>query len=182
VQSLSIPTGARNPRGHTAAEVLAALQGQATYTIYDELAEETGVTLRLVDQGEQDFLDLALSVDYHLRLFANDVEASASTAGQKEALTAASFTEASFTGYEAKTLTGGSWTSASGAPASASYTAQGFVSTINQAAQTMYGYYTTRVSTGRLAWYEYFNTPVEISGADEFITVTPRLTMQDTGD
>jgi hypothetical protein len=181
MQSLSIPTGDRNPRGHTAAEVLAALQGQATYVTYDELAEETGVTLRIVDQGEQDILGLALSVDYHLRLFTNDVE-NGLTAGQKEALTAASFTEASFTGYEAKTLTGGSWTSASGAPASASYATQAFVSTVSQASQTLYGYYVTRVSTDRLAWYEYFNTPVAISGADEFITVTPRLTMQDTGD
>jgi hypothetical protein len=161
--------------------VLAALQGQATYTIYDSLAEETGVTLRLVDQGEEDFLDLALSVDYYLRLFTNDVE-SGLTAGQKEALTEADFTEASFTGYSAKTLTGGAWTSASGAPASASYTTQAFVSTVSQAAQTLYGYHVTRASTGRLAWYEYFGTPVSISGADEFVTVAPRFTMQDTGD
>lgn len=181
MQPLGIPYGPRNPRGHSAAEILAALQGQAVYTTYDALEEDAGVTLVVVDQGESAFLELVCSVDYYLRLFTNDVTAGL-TAGQVEALTAASFTEASFTGYSAKMLTGGSWTVASGAPASAAYTAQAFVSTASQAAQTLYGYHVTRVSTGQLQWFEYFDSPVSISGADEFITVTPRLTMQDTGD
>ena len=181
MQSLTIPPGARNPRGHSATEILAALQGQAVYTTYDALTEEAGVTLVVVDQGESAFLDLICSVDYYLRLFTNDVTAGLSTA-QRDALTVSSFTEASFTGYSAKTLTGGSWTVTPGAPASASYSAQAVVSSASQSAQSLYGYHVTRVSTGLLQWFEYFDSPVSISGADEFITVTPRLTMQDTGD
>lgn len=182
MQSTTIPYGARNPRGHSAAEVLAALQGQAVYTGYDPLQEEDGMTLVVVDQGEAAFLTLVTSIDYSLRLFTNDVTAGLS-AGQVEALTEADFTEASFTGYTAPTLAGGSWTVGAGAPASAAYATQVFTSAASQPAQSLYGYYVTRASDGQLQWFEYFpSPPVSISGADEFVTVTPRLTMQDTGD
>lgn len=182
MQSTTIPYGARNPRGHSAAEVLAALQGQATYTTYDPLQEEDGMTLVVVDQGEAAFLTLVTSIDYSLRLFVNDVTAGLS-AGQVEALTEDDFTEATFTGYTAPTLTGGSWTVNAGAPASAAYATQVFTSAASfTPAQTLYGYYATRASDGQLCWFEYFPSPVSISGADEFVTVTPRLTMQDTGD
>lgn len=180
MQSTTIPYGDRNPRGHSPAEILAALQGQAIYTAYDPLPEETGMTLLVPNDGEVMFLDLVTSVDYYLHLFTNDI--SFVSASAQELFTATSFTEASFTGYSAKTLTGGSWTSASGAPASTTYARQGFVSSASQPAQVVYGYYLTRVSTGGLAWFEQFPTPASISGADEFIEVTPRLTMKDTGD
>lgn len=181
MQSTNVPFGTRNPRGHSSAEVEAALKGEAVYTTYDRLTEEDGVTLRVVDQGEAIFLDLITSIDYYLRLFTNDVEDGLG-ASAKELLTEADFTEASFTGYAAKTLTGGSWTSASGAPASAAYAEQAFISTVSQSGQDLYGYYVTRVSDGSLCWYQYFMSPVTIAGADEFIIVNPRLTMKDTGD
>lgn len=181
MQSTDIPYGARNPRGHSPTEILGALQGQATYTAYDPLAEVDCLTLRITDSGERMFLDLMTSVDYYLRLYRTDM--SGFSASAQEAFTAASFTEASFAGYAAATLTGGAWTSASGtSPAYTTYATQGFVSSASQPVQTIYGYYVTRVSSGDLAWFEPFPAPVDISGADEFIEVTPRLTMQDTLD
>jgi hypothetical protein len=180
VQSTTIPYGPRNPRGHSPAEILGALQGQATYTAYDPLPEEAGMSVVIVDQGEVMFLTLLTSVDYYLRLFTNDV--SALSASAREALTETSFSEPTFAGYAAATLTGGLWSASAGAPSFATYAKQGFVSSASQPGQDVHGYYVTRVSTGALAWFEEFTAPVTISGADQFIEVTPRLTMMDTGD
>lgn len=181
MQSPDVPLGEHNPLGHTAAEVVSAIQGRATYTAYDENNAEEGMGVVVVDQGEEVILGLMTSVDFYLRLFVNDVENGLS-ASQIEALTEADFTEASFTGYEAKTLTGGSWTVTGGDPSTATYTKQGFVSTIEQTPEEIYGYYVTRASNGYLCWYEYFASTVSISGASEFVSVTPVLTIQDVGD
>lgn len=181
MQSPNVPIGAHNPRGHTPAEVVSAIQGRATYTAFDENNEVAGMGIVVVDQGEETFLDLMTAADLYLRLFTNDVE-DGLTAGQIEALTAVDFDEAAFTGYEAKILTGGSWTVTAGDPSTAAYTKQGFVSSIAQTPAEIYGYYVTRPSTGYLVWYEYFNSTVSISGAGEFISVTPRLSIQDVGD
>ena len=181
MQSTDVPYGTRNPRGHSPAEILGALQGQATYTAYDPLDPEDCTVIRVVDSGERMFLDLITSVDYYLRLYRNDTSSLSATA--LEALTVGDFTEASFSGYAAATLTGGSWAAASGtSPAYTTYATQGFVSSASQPVQTIYGYFVTRVSTNTLAWFEPFASPVDISGADQFIEVTPRLTMKDTQD
>lgn len=181
MQSPDVPLGEHNPLGHTAAEVISAIQGRATYTTYDEENAEAGMGIVVVDQGEETLLDLMTSVDLYLRLFTNDVE-NGLTSAQVEALTATDFTEAAFTGYEARTLTGGSWTVTGGDPSTATYAKQGFVSSIEQTPTTVYGYYVTRASNGYLCWYEYFSDSVSISGASEFISVTPGLSIQDIGD
>lgn len=181
MQSASVPAGIHNPRGHTAADVLAAIQGRAAYTAYDPMEEVDGMTLVIPNRGEGVFLGLITSVDYYVRLFTNDVEDGLS-ASQIEALTEADFTEATFTGYAAQSLTGGSWTVSTGAPSEATYAAQSFISSVEQSPETLHGYYVTQASTGYLAWYEYFDDAVDMSGADEHVIVTPRITMQDTGD
>lgn len=181
MQSASVPTGDHNPRGHSAAEVLAAIQGRATYTAYDPMEEVDGMTVVIPNQGEGIWLELVTSVDYYLRLFTNEVEYGLEPA-EIEALTEADFTEATFTGYTANLLTGGAWSVTPGAPSEATYSAQSFASSIEQTPETIYGYYVTRASNGYLTWYEYLDSPVSISGADEHVTITPRVTLQDTGD
>lgn len=139
------------------------------------------MTLVVVNQAEEHFLDLILGVNYTLRLFKNDVT-NGLTAGQIEALTEASFTEATFTGYASVAMTGGSWTTTPGDPCTGTYAAQSFTSTADQTAQTLYGYYVTRTSGGALQWFEEFTSPLDIEFDGEFIRVTPRMTLADTQD
>lgn len=127
----------------------------------------------LVDQGEQAWLETLTAVDHTLRLFTNDVTSGLSDA-QIDALTEADMTEASFTGYSAKPLTGGSWTVADRV---ASYAKRGFVSSANQAPQTVYGYYVTRDSDGIMLMLEYFTAAQSVSGSGQVISVTPRITL-----
>lgn len=139
------------------------------------------MTLVIVDQGEEAFLDAILSVGYTLRLFQNDVT-DGLTAGQIEALDETDFTEADFTGYSSVALTGGAWTTTPGDPCTGTYAAQSFTSTADQTAQTLYGYYVTRTSDGALQWFEYFSAALGIEFDGEFIRVTPRMTLADTQD
>lgn len=139
------------------------------------------MTLIVVNQAEEHFLDLILAVNYDLRLFKNDVD-NGLTQVQKDALTEADFTEADFTGYASATLTGGSWTTTAGNPCTGSYATQTFTSSADQSSQTLYGYYVTRASDDALQWYEKFTVPLAIEFNNEYIEVTPQITLADTGD
>lgn len=139
------------------------------------------MTLVVVNQAEEHFLDLILSVNYTLRLFKNDVTLGL-TQAQIDALTQAGFTEATFTGYSAKALTGGSWTTTPGDPGVGSYAEQVFTSTANQTVQTIYGYYVTRTSDGALEWFENFTGPFVIEFSGDAIHVVPRITLKDETD
>jgi hypothetical protein len=132
--------------------------------------------LKVVNQGEQDFLGLILAPSYVLKLFKSNTTLT-------EALTPSSLTEADFTGYSAKTLTGGAWTIAAGDPASGQFAQQSFVSTADQTAQTVYGYYI--VTTGgspRLQWVERFASAIVVQYNNDSIRITPRITLADTTD
>lgn len=180
MQSLIIPRGEHNPVGYRADRILAALQGRAFVTnVENEL--EIDMTLVVVDQAEEAFLDLILAVNYTLHLFKNDVTNGLTTA-QRDALDESDFTEADFTGYSATALTGGSWTSTPGNPGVGVYAQQAFVSSADQAIETIYGYYVTTTTGGFLRWFEYFTSPVVIQYNNEQIRVTPRMTLQDTQD
>jgi hypothetical protein len=139
------------------------------------------MTLVVPNAAEERFLDAILATNYTLRLFKNDVT-SGLTAGQIEALTVSSFTEATFTGYSGKTLTGGSWTTTAGDPSTGTYAQQQFTSSADQTAQTIYGYYVARTTGGALDWFEYFTAPVVVEFTNDAIRVTPRITLADTGD
>lgn len=139
------------------------------------------MTLVVVDQGEEAFLDAILAVNYTLHLYKNDVT-DGLTAEQIEALTETDFTEADFTGYSAAALTGGSWTTTPGDPCASVYAEQMFTSTADQTLQTVYGYYVTRTSDGALQWFEPFVTPLDIEFENESIRITPRITLADTQD
>lgn len=132
--------------------------------------------LKVVNQGEQDFLNLILGANYVLKLFKSNTTLT-------EALTPSSLTEADFTGYSAKTLTGGSWSVGSGDPATGAYAQQSFVSTADQTAQTIYGYYVvTSGGTPRLQWVERFASAIVVQYNNDSIRITPRITLADTTD
>lgn len=132
--------------------------------------------LKVVNQGEQDFLSRILAVNHTLKLFKSNTTLT-------EALTPSSLTEADFTGYSAKTLTGGSWTIAAGDPASGAYAQQSFVSTADQTSQTIYGYFVVSTdTTPRLMWVERFASAIVVQYNNDSIRITPRITLADTTD
>lgn len=139
------------------------------------------MTLIVVNQAEEHFLDLILGVNYTLRLFKNDATAGL-TQVQKDALTEASFTEADFAGYSAAALTGGSWTTTPGNPCVGTYATQTFTRSSTGTAQTLYGYYLTRTTGGALEWFEVFAAPLVIEFIGESVSIIPRMTLSDTGD
>lgn len=106
-----------------------------------------------------------------LRLFTNNV-----TPGESD--TAATYTEASGGGYASKTLTGASWTITPGAPTEAAYAQQSFAFTgpLTGNAQ-VYGYYLTRVTSGKIAHAERFSDgPYAIVNNGDEVKVTPKIT------
>ena len=139
------------------------------------------MTLVVPNAGEEAFLNLILSQDYTLRLFTNSVT-------DADTLETSDFTEATFTGYEAKGLTGASWTITSGDPATATYAVQAFVANADQAPQTVHGYYVTHATTDELRWYEKFvdgggsPAPLTVQYNGEAIRITPQFTLSDTTD
>ena len=91
--------------------------------------------------------------------------------------TAVTYTEATWTGYAAITLTGASWAVAEGAPSEASYAQQTFTSSAGAQNQNNYGYYMTRLTSGRIAWAERFPSgPYTIIDNGDNIKVTPKFT------
>ena len=136
---------------------------------------------RLVNNGEDVALKYltgktASTENLVLRLYKSNT-----TPGDSD--TAGTYTEADFTGYSSVTLTGASWTVTPGAPTSASYAQQSFASSANQTAQSIYGYYLTRASTGDLIAAERFSTgPFTIQNNGDTIKVTPTITAKDDQD
>ena len=133
------------------------------------------MTLLVSNNGEGDALAAivgkAAAENLVLRLYTNDITPA-------EADTAASYTEATFTGYAAITLTAANWTVTEGAPSNASYAQQTFTSSADQTPQSVYGYYFTRVTSGRIAWAERFPAgPYVIANNGDNIKVTPVLTL-----
>jgi hypothetical protein len=127
---------------------------------------------------EEAMLDLILAPNMTLKLFTNDVASGLSDA-QIEALTAGSFTEATFTGYSSKALTGGSWTTTQADPSTGTYAQQTFTRSSTGTIQTVYGYYVVRTSGGALCWYEYFTGPIATQNNGDTIVVTPTFTLDD---
>lgn len=92
--------------------------------------------------------------------------------------TAGSYTEATFNGYSAKTLTGTSWTVTPGDPSVATYAVQPFIVSSTTTQQLIYGYFCVRVTSGILAYAERFtNGPYAMQNAGDTINITPRITL-----
>jgi len=133
------------------------------------------MALVLTNNGEGDALAAivgkAAAENLVLHLYTNDV-----TPGETD--TTASYTEATFTGYAAITLTAANWVVTEGAPSDATYPQQTFTSSADQAPQSVYGYYLTRVTSGRLAWAERFPSgPYVIANNGDNVKVTPKFTL-----
>lgn len=137
------------------------------------------MTLVIPNQGEEAFLDVILAVGYTLKLFTNNLSVSGTAA---EALVEGGFTEATFTGYTAKALTGGSWTTTPADPSTGTYALQAFTSSADQSPQVVYGYYVVTTAGGFLRWYEKFSSSVTVQNDGDSIRVTPRITLADTQD
>ena len=137
------------------------------------------MTLKLVNVGERLALEYLVNKDAPenlvLRLFQNDVTPA-------DTDTEATYTEATFTGYSAATLTGASWTVNAGNPAEATYAEQTFSSSADQTAQTIYGYYLTRATGGELVWVERFASSQPVQNNGDQISITPLIQAKDTGD
>ena len=135
------------------------------------------MALSIPDEGEEDILDVIFATTLVLRLFKNNLTPT-------NASVLSDFTEADFTGYAAITLTGGSWTTTPGAPSIATYVAQTFTCSAAGAAQTIYGYYITRTSSGRVWVAERFPAAdiAAISAAGQTRIVNPRVTLKDESD
>jgi hypothetical protein len=133
------------------------------------------MALVLCNNGEGDMLSYAVNKSAPqspvLRLFVNNITPS-------ETDVAATYTEASFTGYAAITTAGADWTITEGAPSAAACVQETFTSTANQATQNVYGYFFTRVTSGRLWIAERFpDAPTPISNNGDTIKITPNFTL-----
>lgn len=89
--------------------------------------------------------------------------------------TAGTYTEATFTGYTAATLTGASWSITEGGPSYAQYAQQTFTSSAAQS-QNIYGYYLQYTTSNILGWAERFSDgPYAITNNGDQIKVTPYI-------
>ena len=92
--------------------------------------------------------------------------------------TAATYTEATFTGYAALTLAGASWVIVEGAPSAASYAIQTFTASAGAQNQNIYGYFLVRSASGRIAYAERFiDGPYLINNSGDSASVTPTITL-----
>jgi len=131
-------------------------------------------TLILPNAGEvkllENFVNKTAPQDLELRLYQNNITPA-------ETDTAATYTQATFTGYAAVTLTGATWSVASGAPSEASYPIQSFLSSADQAMQQLFGYYVVGGADGVLRWAERFTDgPYPVSNLADEVRVTPKFT------
>ncbi|WP_254510427.1 hypothetical protein [Anatilimnocola floriformis] len=110
--------------------------------------------------------DTSVTDDIKLKLFKNNVTPSATS-------TVATFTQADFTGYSAKSLARASWTAPSTVSGKAylSYADQTW--TNGGSSQTVYGYYVTTADDATLLWAERFDTPRSVTTTT---MVSPKFT------
>lgn len=132
------------------------------------------MTLLVPDDGEVVALEYLVNKDSPENL---DMRLFSSNTTPAEADTVVTYTEATFTGYASIALTGASWTTTTGAPSDVSYAQQTYTSSADQGAQSIYGYYMIRTTTGDLILAERFTDgPYSIANNGDAIKVTPQIT------
>lgn len=104
-----------------------------------------------------------------LKLYSNNITPS-------DTDTAATYTEATFAGYSAITLTGASWNSASSG--SISYSSQQtFTRSTTGTLENIYGYFVVQASSGILVYSERDGAgPFPVTNAGDAIKLTPTIT------
>jgi hypothetical protein len=118
-------------------------------------------------------LKLALSTNENhiLKLYRTNVTPNANSIP-------ASFTEANFTGYAAKTLTRSSWNSAVTVSnkAESSYGASAQSWTCGTTGNTIYGYWVEGSTSAKCLWAELFTTSRVLASGD-VLNITPKFTL-----
>lgn len=130
------------------------------------------MTINVPDVGENDALDYfvnrAAPQNLVLKLFKNNITPA-------DTDTAATYTEATFPGYAAITLTGASWN----APAAGSiaYSAQQTFTCSGASTDDIYGYYCIRATSLVLAYSERDGAaPFAIRNSGDNVKITPTIT------
>lgn len=129
------------------------------------------------DQGELRLLDtmlkLALSTNENhiLKLYQNNYSPTSAAA-------VGSFTEATFTGYAARTLTRSTWNSAATVSnkAESSYGTTPQSWTCGTTGNTIYGYWVEGSTSAKVLWAEYFSTSRVLASGD-VLNITPKFTL-----
>lgn len=133
------------------------------------------MALIVPDQGELRLLDtllrLALSTneDQILKLYKNNYT-------PDNAAAPASFTEADFSNYVAKTLARGSWNAAAtvSGKAESSYAIQSW--TCGTTGNTVYGYWVEGSTSNKVLWAEKFSTARTLASGD-VLNVVPKFSL-----
>lgn len=134
------------------------------------------MTLLVPNDGESNLLGRALGKESQEASLTLKLYKSTNTPSETD--TAATYTEADFTGYSAKTLANASWTITPGAPTDAAYAQQTFTSTADQSSQDVYGYYVIGTTSTEIYWAELFTDgPYAIANNGDSIAVTPHITL-----
>jgi hypothetical protein len=132
------------------------------------------MTLLIPNGGEviaiNAFLNKTAGQDQTLILYQNNITPS-------ETDVTATYTEATFTGYASKALTGANWTTTPGAPTQSVYAIQTYTSTADQTLQNIYGYMMKQTTSGLIMLAERFAAaPYAITNNGDNIAITPQVT------
>ncbi len=129
------------------------------------------MALNVPDVGENVILEALVNKtaaqNLVLKLYSNNITPADSD-------TAGTYTECTFAGYSAITLTGSSWGAASGG--TIAFAQQTFTRSSTGASENVYGYFIVQASSGILVWSERDPAgPFAITNAGETVKVTPTI-------
>lgn len=129
------------------------------------------MALNVPDVGENKMVEMVVNKTAPenpvLKLYSNNITPS-------DTDTAATYTEATFAGYSAITLTGASWGAGSGGVTT--FAQQTFTRSSTGATENIYGYFVTQVTSGVLLWSERDGAaPAAMTNAGDNIKLTPTL-------
>lgn len=133
--------------------------------------------LNVPDIGELELLDkmlkdtLSQNEAYLLKLYQNNYSPDGNSAS-------GSFTVATFTNYEARTLTRAGWNASvmSSSKAESSYSNAPVSWTCGTTGNTIYGYYVEGSMQGKVLWAEKFTTARVLASGD-ILNITPKFTL-----
>lgn len=129
------------------------------------------MALNFPDSGENLVLEMIVNKtaaqNLVIKLYKNNITPS-------DTDTAATYTEATFPGYSAITLTGASWNAA--ASGTITYSAQQTFSCTGTSTDDIYGYYVVQATSGTLVYSERdANAPLTIRVSGDNIKITPTI-------
>lgn len=129
------------------------------------------MALNFPDTGENLALEMIVNKtspqNLYLKLYKNNITPS-------DTDTAATYTEATFGGYAAITLTGATWGAASSG--TITYSAQQTFTCNASATDDIYGYYVTQVTSGTLLYSERDGAaPFAVRNSGDAIKITPTI-------